>query len=86
MDVKGTVVIPAVFQNAGEFSEGLAAARRDGDFGYIDASCSYFLFVRSIKRSHLFCVDTGIASRVPPIRWYGELHPDGACDTEHDRG
>lgn len=36
IDSTGKVIIPAVFNYADDFSEGLAAARADGAYGYID--------------------------------------------------
>lgn len=38
IDRTGRVVIPAVYYNGGDFSEGLAAVRRGGYFGFIDAA------------------------------------------------
>lgn len=36
IDENGTEVIPCVYEDASDFSEGLAAVKRDGKFGFID--------------------------------------------------
>mgnify|MGYP000471729544 CR=1 FL=1 len=38
---QGKVVINPEYQGAGEFSEGLAAVRKDGLYGYIDMNGAY---------------------------------------------
>lgn len=43
IDSTGKVVIEPKFHNAGEFSEGLAAARLNGRWGYIDYTGSYVI-------------------------------------------
>jgi hypothetical protein len=43
MDKKGTVVIPAIYLNGTDFSEGLAAVRHNGYYGYIDMSGNFVI-------------------------------------------
>ncbi len=41
VDTNGIEVIPAIFRDAGGFSEGLAPVRENNLWGYIDRSCTY---------------------------------------------
>lgn len=43
IDSTGTIIIKPVFHSAGEFSEGLAAARINGTYGYIDQSGKFVI-------------------------------------------
>jgi len=43
MNTKGEFVIPATFEYAGDFSDGLASASKDGKFGYIDQVGQWFI-------------------------------------------
>jgi hypothetical protein len=43
IDTTGQVVIKPVFRTAGEFSEGLAAARVNGTYGYIDETGNFVI-------------------------------------------
>lgn len=43
INIRGEVVIPPVFYNAGEFSEGMAAVREGGFFGYVNENGKYVI-------------------------------------------
>jgi WG containing repeat len=43
MNAKGENVIPPIYHSAGEFSEGLAAARLNGTYGYINSTGAFII-------------------------------------------
>lgn len=54
MDKKGKVVIPAIYLNGTDFSEGLAAVRHNGYYGYIDMSGNFVIPPRYDKANGFY--------------------------------
>lgn len=63
----GALVIPAVYQDAGDFSEGLAPVQSGGVYGYIDASGKVAL-TPSFERAK------GFSQGIAPVRVSGLWH------------
>ncbi len=99
IDAAGTLVIPARYDEAAPFHDGLALVRRDGLFGYIDAAGKEVIPARYADAWHFsegyapvfadsawtFIDKTGEPVDAPPFDIEGGLTSAGPADATPDR-